>query len=36
MNLIGRYSNAGYAAVADGVMAFFERRTDLQLSLIHI
>ena len=30
MNLIGRYSNAGYAAVADGVMAFFERRTDLQ------
>ena len=30
MNLIGRYSNAGFAAVADGVMAFFERRTDLQ------
>ena len=30
MNLIGRYRNAGYAAVADGVMAFYERRTDLQ------
>ena len=30
MNLIGRYSNAGFEAVADGVMAFFDRRRDLQ------
>jgi len=30
MDLIARYSNPGYAAVADGVMAFFERRPDLQ------
>ena len=30
MSLIGRYGNAGYEAVADGVMAFFDRRTDLQ------
>ena len=30
MQLIGRYSNAGYGALADGVMAFFERRSDLQ------
>ena len=30
MNLIGRYSNAGFEAVADGVMAFFDRRSDLQ------
>ena len=30
MNLIGRYSNPGFAAVADGVMAFFDRRSDLQ------
>ncbi len=30
MQLIGRYRNAGYEALADGVMAFFERRTDLQ------
>jgi len=29
MNLIGRYGNAGFEAVADGVMAFFDRRTDL-------
>ena len=29
-NLIGRYSNAGFASVADGVMAFFDRRQDLQ------
>ena len=29
MQLIGRYRNAGYDAVADGVMAFFERRSDL-------
>ena len=36
MNLIGRYSNPGYASVADAVREFFERRVDLQLSLIHI
>ncbi|MGL6135002.1 MAG: 2OG-Fe(II) oxygenase [Prochlorococcaceae cyanobacterium] len=30
MNLIARYRNAGYTAVADGAMAFFERRTDLR------
>ena len=30
MNLIGRYSNAGYASVADAVQEFFERREDLQ------
>jgi len=30
MNLIGRFSNAGFEAVADGVMAFFDRRSDLQ------
>ena len=30
MNLIGCYSNAGFEAVADGVMAFFDRRSDLQ------
>ena len=30
MNLIGRYSNPGFEAVADGVMAFFDRRSDLQ------
>ncbi len=30
MQLIGRYRNAGYEAVADGVMDFFERRKDLQ------
>ena len=28
-SLIGRYGNAGYEAVADAVMAFFDRRTDL-------
>jgi hypothetical protein len=32
MQLIGRYHNAGYEAVADGVMAFFEKRQDLQRS----
>ena len=32
MNLIGRYHNAGFEAVADGVMDFFERRKDLQRS----
>jgi len=30
MQLIGRYHNAGFEAVADGVMDFFERRQDLQ------
>ncbi|PCI08783.1 MAG: hypothetical protein COB77_01610 [Gammaproteobacteria bacterium] len=30
MELIGRYHNAGFEAVADGVMAFFERNKDLQ------
>jgi hypothetical protein len=30
MQLIARYRNAGYDALADGVMAFFERRADLQ------
>ena len=30
MNLIGRYSNPGFEAVADGVMVFFDRRSDLQ------
>ena len=30
MNLIGRYSNPGYASVADAVCEFFERRVDLQ------
>ena len=30
MNLIARYRNAGFEALADGVMAFFDRRTDLQ------
>jgi hypothetical protein len=28
--LIARYRNAGYEALADGVMAFFDRRVDLQ------
>ena len=30
MNLIGRYSNPGFASVADAVCEFFERRVDLQ------
>lgn len=30
MHLIARYQNAGFESVADGVMDFFERRTDLQ------
>lgn len=30
MKLIGRFRNAGFEAVADGVMAFFDRRSDLQ------
>ncbi|SMN16577.1 Possible Trypsin [uncultured Candidatus Thioglobus sp.] len=30
MQLIGRYQNPGYEAIADGVMEFFEKRKDLQ------
>ena len=30
MDLIGRYSNPGFASVADAVREFFERRVDLQ------
>jgi hypothetical protein len=30
MNLIAAYRNAGFEALADGVMAFFEHRPDLQ------
>ena len=30
MQMIGRYLNAGFESVADGVMDFFERRQDLQ------
>ena len=30
MKLIGSYQNPGFEAVADGVMAFFDKRTDLQ------
>jgi len=30
MELIARYQNAGYEAVADGIMNFFDRRKDLQ------
>ena len=30
IDLIARYRNAGFEAVADGAMAFFDRRTDLQ------
>jgi len=30
VSLIASYRNAGYEAVADGVMAFFDRRPDLQ------
>lgn len=30
MELIARYRNAGFEALADGVMAFFDRRADLQ------
>ena len=32
MQLIGSYRNAGFEAVADGVIDFFERRQDLQRS----
>ena len=30
MKMIGSYRNAGFEAIADGVMAFFEKREDLQ------
>ena len=30
MELIACYRNAGFEALADGVMAFFDRRSDLQ------
>ena len=30
MNLIARYRNPGFEAVADAVCEFFERRVDLQ------
>ena len=30
MELIARYRNAGFEALADGVIAFFDRRSDLQ------
>jgi hypothetical protein len=30
MNLLATYRNAGFEAVADGVMAFYERRVDLR------
>ena len=30
MQLIGRYRNAGFESVADGVMDFFDRRQELQ------
>ena len=30
VHLIGRYINSGYEAVSDAVMAFFDRRKDLQ------
>ncbi len=29
MELIGRYQNSGFDAVSDGIMAFFDKRTDL-------
>lgn len=32
MDLIARYQNSGYEAVADGVLDFFDRRKDLQRS----
>ncbi len=32
MQLIGRYRNAGFESVADGVIAFFDKRKDLQRS----
>ena len=30
MQLIGSYQNSGFEAVADGIIAFFDKRTDLQ------
>ena len=30
MELIGRYKNSGFEAIADGVISFFDRRKDLQ------
>tara|TARA_B100000902_G_scaffold345458_1_gene351523 strand:+ start:91 stop:723 length:633 start_codon:yes stop_codon:yes gene_type:complete len=30
MDLIGKYKNSGFEAVADGVISFFDRRKDLQ------
>ncbi len=30
MKLIGRYHNAGFEAIADGIMDFFDKRKDLQ------
>ena len=33
MQLIGRYQNSGFEAVADDVMDFFNRRQDLQRPL---
>ena len=30
MELIGKYKNSGFEAVADGVISFFDRRKDLQ------
>ena len=32
MQLISRYRNAGYESVADGIMAFFDKRKDLHRS----
>ena len=32
MKLIGRYHNAGFESIADGVMDFFDKRKDLQRS----
>ena len=29
MELIGKYKNSGFEAVADGVISFFDRRKDL-------
>ena len=29
MELIGKYKNSGFEAVADGVISFFDRREDL-------
>tara|TARA_B100000700_G_scaffold33782_1_gene32539 strand:+ start:341 stop:448 length:108 start_codon:yes stop_codon:yes gene_type:complete len=29
MNLIASYKNNGFESVADGVMSFFDRRSDL-------